>query len=236
MSHSYASRTASIRIPTQSQLGSPLLRLPLELQLMIYGFCLTMPTQIVDPGIPSHLSPCNETDGHQNPALPMLLVCEETYHAVHAAARCLYTNNSFHFTTIANLDSFLGHLPPHHSALLAHISISLDGILGWHPNQTDEWLQYLADDLAGGSKTTWSRVLDSLKTRTPNLKSLMLTLDRDGLISQLALDNRVMCVAQAMVKRVRGLGLEECVVVCPVAELRILWKGLEDQFHFDFEI
>ncbi|PSN70552.1 hypothetical protein BS50DRAFT_455312, partial [Corynespora cassiicola Philippines] len=153
--------------PTNAQLQSPLLRLPVELQHLIYGFCFAAGGPIVDPVIG-----CRKPEDEQVPQLGVALLqtCRRVYHE--ADRRPLFARNTFRFTTVDRMRCFFVSLGEGHSAYVQDVEIDARRVHSDHPGIGREWLHYLA--WGGG---TWGKILGSLRMDAPGLKTLSLNFE-----------------------------------------------------------
>lgn len=132
---------ATIALPENFQPQSFLLQLPAEIKHLIFGLCLVTDTPVSDPKI--------DSKGHQDDLVSnrasrvsLLQTCRRMYHEVDR--RPLFAHNTFRFSSVETMRSFLQALPTGYSNCIQDIEVDLQHLNSDHPQRTDAWLQYLA--------------------------------------------------------------------------------------------
>jgi hypothetical protein len=159
---------ANIAPPDNLQPQSALLQLPSEIKHIVFNLCLVSDTPISDPQIA-----CYSNGQHKGPVnnraswLSLIWTCRRIYHEVDR--RPLFANNTFRFSNLETMRTFLQALPANYSTRIQDIEIDLRTLNSDYPHLTREWLQYLA----------WKKDerKPSLRTDTGGLKCLRLNLE-----------------------------------------------------------
>ncbi|KAF2192798.1 hypothetical protein K469DRAFT_735672 [Zopfia rhizophila CBS 207.26] len=154
--------SAVVASPENLQLQSSLLHLPGEIKNIIYDHCFTADRPIVDPAVTS-----SKSDHQSVPILGIALLqtCRFVYHE--ADRRSLFARNTFRFTSVDRVRSFVNTLRPAHSALISDIEIDARKVHSDHPGISREWLHYLS-----WGDSMWAKTLGSLRVDAPGLRCL----------------------------------------------------------------
>ena len=153
--------------PENLQPQCPLFHLPGEIRNRIYHYCFTAPDPIVDPAKSDCRTPHSQV---HIPAITLLRTCRFIYHE--ADRRPLLARNTFRFTSVNRVSSFLNHLRADHAAMVRDIEIDARKVHSDHPGIAREWLHYLA--WGGGP---WAKILGSLRMDAPGLQVLRLNVE-----------------------------------------------------------
>jgi hypothetical protein len=160
--------------PDNFQLQSPLLRLPPEIKHIIYALCFVTDCSLLDPiADPSMRTLKKEKNGSKGVSIPgsnLLQTCRRVYHE--ADRRPLFTENSFRFTSVDRVRTFLKSLDGDLSTYVQDIEIDIRRVHSDHPDRAREWLHYLA--WGNGS---WAQNLASLRRDAVGLKCLRLNFE-----------------------------------------------------------
>ncbi|KAF2274464.1 uncharacterized protein EI97DRAFT_100143 [Westerdykella ornata] len=126
---------AQIPLPTNLQLQSPLLRLPTEIQQIIFTYALTAPGPVINPALQQELETPVRSLGT---ALPR--TCRKIYHTIpfFPPAAPLYLFTEFHFTHLSDLGDFLYMLPRRRRALIRDVTLSDDVLHRCYP-AVEDW-------------------------------------------------------------------------------------------------
>jgi hypothetical protein len=134
--------------PDNLQLQSPLIRLPAEIKHIIYSLCFVTEHPIIDPNTDG---PNNRTI-HPKLGINLLQTCRRTYYE--ADRRPLFASNTFRFTTVNAMRTFLHSIPASHRMCIQDIEIDVRQVHSDRPDLAREWLDYLTTGLlrkdAGG--------------------------------------------------------------------------------------
>ncbi|KAF2642913.1 hypothetical protein P280DRAFT_496710, partial [Massarina eburnea CBS 473.64] len=163
--------TPTIAPPSNSQLQSPLARLPAEIKHLIFRHTFASPKPIID-AIPGRARSSNEAATTPSLSLAILQTCRRLYHE--ADRRQIYTQNTFRFTTADRVRDFFQTLGNEYSSCVHDIEIDARKVRSNHPEIAKEWLQYLAWGSGNWTGGTWRKTMDSLRVDAPGLKCLRL--------------------------------------------------------------
>ncbi|EUC47910.1 hypothetical protein COCMIDRAFT_88849 [Bipolaris oryzae ATCC 44560] len=159
---------ATVAPPENFQPQSALVQLPSEIKHIIFGLCLVSDTPISDPQIA-----CYSKERQKEPVdnslsrVSLLQTCRRIYHEIDR--RPLFAQNTFRFSSLDIMQTFLKALPASCSKSIQDIEIDLGKLNSDHPHLTREWLQYLA--------WTQDDRKPSLRMDTGGLKCLRLNLE-----------------------------------------------------------
>ncbi|EMD65357.1 hypothetical protein COCSADRAFT_169845 [Bipolaris sorokiniana ND90Pr] len=134
---------ATIAPPENLQPQSALVQLPSEIKHIIFSLCLISDTPISDP----HIA-CYSKERQKGPMdnslsrVSLLQTCRRIYHEIDR--RPLFAQNTFRFSSLDTMRTFLQTLPTSYSKRIQDIEIDLRKLNSDHPHLTREWLQYLA--------------------------------------------------------------------------------------------
>lgn len=131
---------------------------------MIFAYCFAAQGPIIDPVVGC---PRPASEHAPDLGLNLLQTCRRVYHE--ADRRPLFAQNTFRFTTVDRVRSFLTSLGPALSGSVQDIEIDARRVHSDHPGIAREWLHYLA--WGGG---TWAKILGSLREDASGLKCLRL--------------------------------------------------------------
>ncbi|KAG9187829.1 hypothetical protein G6011_05700 [Alternaria panax] len=127
--------------PDNLQSQSALLQLPAEIKHIIYGLCLVADAPIIDPQIDNSKI---RQDGTAStaPGAALLQTCRRTYHEIDR--RPLFAQNTFRFSNVTSMRTFLKALPLDYRMRIQDIEIDLRELNSDRPHIAHEWLQYTA--------------------------------------------------------------------------------------------
>lgn len=151
-----------ISYPDNLQPQSRLVQLPQEIKTLIFDLCFTSDGAIVEP-IPSN-GP-SKSDVSRRMGVNLLQTCRRLYHETDR--RSLFTQNTFRFSTVDRMSTFLRSLSPIHSACVWDVEIDAQRMHSDHPGLAREWRQYLS-----WGNGQWDSSLGSLHADAPGLKCL----------------------------------------------------------------
>ncbi|KAH8623879.1 hypothetical protein IG631_21584 [Alternaria alternata] len=136
--------------PSNLQPQSALLQLPAEIKHIIFGFCFVAEAPIIDPQIHSSKDRQDDT-ALTTPGAALLQTCRRTYHEIDR--RPLFAQNTFRFSNLTGMRTFLHALPLDYRTRIQDIEIDLRELNSDRPHIAREWLQYtaLANNEAMGS-------------------------------------------------------------------------------------
>lgn len=154
---------AAVALPENFQLQSPLVRLPLEIQHIIYGLCFTANVPFVDPIVNSK----DSTKASTPLNVALLQTCRRTY--FEADRRPLFAQNTFRFTTVGNARKFFHSIDGRCRSSIHDVEIDVQKFGSNHPDVAREWLQYLHQGAQSHAKTPRSLLAD-----VPRLDTLRL--------------------------------------------------------------
>ncbi|KAF2727354.1 hypothetical protein EJ04DRAFT_416387, partial [Polyplosphaeria fusca] len=156
-----------IAASNNDQFQSPLVRLPAEIKNEIYAYCFAAEAPIVDP-ITQGTQPGGQVA--LNMGIALLQTCRSVYWEVDR--RPLFARNTFRFTCVDRVRTFLKSLPQEYRSLVHDIEIDARRLKSDSPGIAREWLHYLA--WGGG---TWARILGSLREDAQGLECLRLNFE-----------------------------------------------------------
>lgn len=164
---SFIMSSSLVAYPENLQTQSRLVQLPQEVKDLIFNCCFTADGAIVEP-IPSN-GP-SKGDVSRRMGVNLLQTCRRLYHETDR--RSLFTQNTFRFSTVDRMSTFLQSLSPVHSACIRDVEIDAQNMHSKHPGLTHEWLQYLS-----WGNGNWDKTLGSLHADAPGLKCLRLNFE-----------------------------------------------------------
>ncbi|KAF2625918.1 hypothetical protein BU25DRAFT_299753, partial [Macroventuria anomochaeta] len=156
-----------IAYPDNLQTQSQLVQLPQEIKNIIFNLCFTADGAIVEP-IPN--SGPSKGDVSRRMGVDLLQTCRRLYHETDR--RSLFTQNTFRFSTVDRMSTFLRSLRPVHSACIRDVEIDAQSMHSNHPGLACVWLHYLA-----WGNGQWDKSLGSLHVDAPGLKYLRLNFE-----------------------------------------------------------
>ncbi|KAJ4343826.1 hypothetical protein N0V87_000108 [Didymella glomerata] len=156
-----------IAYPANLQTQSRLVQLPQEIKDFIFDLCFTADGAIVEP-MPGN-GP-SKGDVPRRMGVNLLQTCRRLYHETDR--RSLFTQNTFRFSTVDCMSTYLGSLSPVHSASIREVEIDTQRLHSSHPGLAREWLQYLS-----WGNAQWDKSLGSLHADAPGLKCLRLNFE-----------------------------------------------------------
>ncbi|KAJ4384085.1 hypothetical protein N0V86_000930 [Didymella sp. IMI 355093] len=156
-----------IAYPANLQTQSRLVQLPQEIKDLIFHLCFTADGAIIEP-IPNKVS--STANGPRRMGVNLLQTCRRLYHETDR--RSLFTQNTFRFSTVDRMSTYLRSLSPVHSACIRDVEIDAQNLHSKHPVPAREWLQYLSYDNGQGDKA-----LGSLHMDAPGLKCVRLNFE-----------------------------------------------------------
>lgn len=188
-----------IAYPANLQTQSRLIQLPQEIKDLIFRQCFTAHGPIVEPLSNHRLS---KGDVLCSMGINLLQTCRRLYHETDR--RSLFTQNTFRFTTVDRMSTYLRSLSPVHSACIRQVEIDVQSLHSSHPGLAREWLQYLS-----WGNGQWDKSLGSLHADAPGLKCLRLNFESWPRIAmkRVELWNQL----KSMLAKIKGL--ERIVVV-----------------------
>lgn len=159
--------TIAFTQPMNCQEQSRLLRLPGEIRNSIYYHCLTTRDPIIDT------APTGHAYFDRNVpilATALLRTCQLIYNE--ADRRLLYAHNTFRFSSVFRVRSFLQALRPECASMVQDIEIDARKVHSDHPGIAREWINYLA-----WGEGAWAKILGSLRMDARGLKVLRLNFE-----------------------------------------------------------
>jgi hypothetical protein len=159
--------TVVVLPPDNLQPQSALLQLPAEIKHIIYGLCFVSDAPIVDPHI-------DNSKGRDNvaactiPGASLLQTCRRAYHEIDR--RPLFSQNTFRFSNLIGMRSFLHALPLEYATRIQDIEIDLRELNSDCPHLAREWLQYTA--------LAKNEALGSLRADAAGLRCLRINLEK----------------------------------------------------------
>jgi hypothetical protein len=191
--------STTIAHPNNFQIQSRLVQLPQEIKNIIFNLCFAADGAIVEP-IPNNEP--SKGDVPRRMGVNVLQTCRRLYHEIDR--RPLFTQNTFRFSTVNRMSTFLKSLDPVHAACILDVEIDAQSMNSKHPGLAWEWLHYLS---WGNGERDGS--LGSLQEDAPGLKCLRLNFEAWPRIAmrRVELWNQL----RNMLSKVRGL--ERVIVV-----------------------
>lgn len=160
--------SSSVAYPDNLQQQSRLVQLPQEIKTLIFDLCFTAHGPIVEP-IPNNDTPSNSHVSRRM-GVNVLHTCRRLYHETDR--RSLFTQNTFRFSTVDRMSTFLRSLTPLHRACVHTVEIDAQSMHSKHPGLAREWLHYLS-----WGNGPWDKSLGSLHVDAPALKCLRLNFE-----------------------------------------------------------
>ncbi|KAF2010734.1 hypothetical protein BU24DRAFT_319051, partial [Aaosphaeria arxii CBS 175.79] len=163
-----------------TQFQSPLIRLPAEIKHIIYGYCFTADSPIVDPAI--RCSPSRNTFIPRSElGLTILRTCRGAYHD--ADIRPLFSRNTFRFTNVDRARCFFQGLGSDLAAHVQDIEFDAKNVSSGHPDIARELLHYISWGCAKCEKD-----MSGLHIDAPGLNCLRFNFDSWPCISMYRAD------------------------------------------------
>ncbi|KAF3004118.1 hypothetical protein E8E13_004450 [Curvularia kusanoi] len=189
----------TIAYPNNLQVQSRLVQLPQEIKTIIFDLCFAADGAVIEP-IPS--SGPSKGDISRRMGVNVLQTCRRLYHEIDR--RSLFTQNTFRFSTVDRMSTFLKSLSPIHAACILDVEIDAQSMHSSHPGLAREWLHYLSRE-----DGECDRSLGSLHVDAPGLKCLRLNFEAWPRIAmkRVELWNQL----RNMLSKIRGL--ERVIVV-----------------------
>lgn len=199
LDQSFIMSSYMIAYPGNLQTDSQLIQLPQEIKNIIFDLCFTADGAIVEP-IPSN--GLSKGDASHRIGVNLLRTCRRLYHETDR--RSLFTQNTFRFSTVDRMSTFLNWLSPIHSACVQDVEIDAQSMHSDHPGLAREWRHYLS-----WGNGQWDKALGSLHADAPGLKCIRLNFESWPKIAM----TRVELWNQLKIMLSKIKGLERIIVV-----------------------